>query len=291
MSIIQLRSFVEVYRQRSVSRAAKALGLTQPAVSGHIASLEAQTERKLFTRNARGMEPTVIADELAARVSDALDNAEQALADLKARSLTLSGTIHICGPSDILFDLIVERSRTLVASGLAIQLHPGGPEESLAKLLEGRADFAFAVAPPDDLRIEATVFGEEELLLVCAPAIKAQIESFDRLEDALQAVPFAAYDRMHTLIARWTVPNGISLGQVTECVTAPDLRGLRNFVVNRFGWSVLPRYLVTAELLSGALEVVAPPYGNPVTAYHLSWLKSAMRTPRTAQARALLLGR
>lgn len=94
MSIIQLRSFVEVYRQGSISRAARSLGLTQPAVSGHISSLEAQIARKLFTRHARGVKPTLIADELAARVSEALDKAENALAEVRARSEVVTGTIH-----------------------------------------------------------------------------------------------------------------------------------------------------------------------------------------------------
>ncbi|MFM7376537.1 MAG: LysR family transcriptional regulator, partial [Erythrobacter sp.] len=42
MSLQQLRTFVEVYRRRSLSDAARALGITQPAASQHIASLETQ---------------------------------------------------------------------------------------------------------------------------------------------------------------------------------------------------------------------------------------------------------
>ncbi|MFM9625973.1 LysR family transcriptional regulator [Streptomyces turgidiscabies] len=40
MSLSRLRTFVEVYRQRSISGAARALNLTQPAVSQHIAVLK-----------------------------------------------------------------------------------------------------------------------------------------------------------------------------------------------------------------------------------------------------------
>ena len=52
---------------------------------------------------------------------------------------------------------------------------------------------------------------------------------------------------------------------------------------------LLPRYLVAAHLRSGALDVIAGPRGNPEIAYYLLWLKSAMRNPRTARAKALLL--
>lgn len=279
MSITQLRSFVEVYRQRSVSRAANALGLTQPAVSGRIASLETQIERELFTRHPRGMEPTGIADELAARVSEAMDCAEKAPADVKVRSLTLSGTIHIRGPSDILFDRIVERSRAVVAGGLAIQPHPVDQKKLRTMLLEGRADFAFAAPPPDDPRIETSLFGEEELLLIRAPEVKAKIAVFNQLPEAMQSVPFVAYDRLQALIDMWTEANSLSLDRAIESLTAPDLRGLRNFVVKGFGWSAPPRDLVAAELLSGALEAMSPPHRNPVIAYHMLRLKSSMRTP------------
>lgn len=66
MSLVHLRTFVEVHRRGSISEAARLLGLTQPAVSGHIATLEAQLGRPLFQRHARGVVPTAIADDLAA---------------------------------------------------------------------------------------------------------------------------------------------------------------------------------------------------------------------------------
>ena len=48
MSLPQMRTFIEVYRRRSLSDAARALGITQPAASQHIASLEAQLGHPLF---------------------------------------------------------------------------------------------------------------------------------------------------------------------------------------------------------------------------------------------------
>ena len=80
----RLRTFVEVYRQRSISGAARALDLTQPAVSQHIASLEGAIGRQLFERHAQGVTPTAAADELAADIGDRLDLAEAALAETGA---------------------------------------------------------------------------------------------------------------------------------------------------------------------------------------------------------------
>jgi len=209
MSIILLRSFVEVYRQGSVSKAASQLGLTQPAVSGHIASLEAQIERKLFTRHARGVKPTVIADELAQRVAGALDTAEHALAEFRARSVILSGTIHLCGPSDILSDLIADRLGALTVHDLAVQLIPSNDTTSVELLVEGRADFAFAVSVVDDLRIDHEVFGEEELVLAAAPQTAAAIERAGSLAAGLASTPHLTYDVQRSLIQMWLDCNGI----------------------------------------------------------------------------------
>ena len=69
------------------------------------------------------------------------------------------------------------------------------------------------------------------------------------------------------------------------------LLGLRNFVVQGLGWSVIPSYLVRSALSDGALVEVNGQKGNPLMSFHLLWLKSAMRNPRTARAKALLASR
>ncbi|WP_341481810.1 LysR family transcriptional regulator [Rouxiella badensis] len=47
--LVQLRSFLDVYRAGSISKAANRLGISQPAVSSHVHSLESLTGCVLFT--------------------------------------------------------------------------------------------------------------------------------------------------------------------------------------------------------------------------------------------------
>jgi DNA-binding transcriptional LysR family regulator len=75
-----LRVFDVVLRDRSVTAAARHLGLTQPAVSNALARLRAQFEDALFVRTARGMDATPFARELAEPVRQALALLESALA-------------------------------------------------------------------------------------------------------------------------------------------------------------------------------------------------------------------
>jgi DNA-binding transcriptional LysR family regulator len=52
------RSFLAVFRERSLSRAARALALTQPTLGRHIDALEEALNVSLFTRSQAGLQPT-----------------------------------------------------------------------------------------------------------------------------------------------------------------------------------------------------------------------------------------
>jgi hypothetical protein len=67
--LIHLRTFLDAYRAGSLTRAAQRLGITQPAASAHIASLETMLGKPLFVRKARGVAPTPAADDLARAIA------------------------------------------------------------------------------------------------------------------------------------------------------------------------------------------------------------------------------
>src|ERR1700722_16174482 len=82
-----LRTFVAVYRSGSVTEGASHRGLTQPAASQQVASLERALGEPLFVRTPKGMEPTQRGRELYTRVAEPLDGLEGVLRDLDAGSV------------------------------------------------------------------------------------------------------------------------------------------------------------------------------------------------------------
>jgi DNA-binding transcriptional LysR family regulator len=72
------RSFLAVVRERSLSGAARSLGLTQPTLGRHIDALEAALGASLFTRSQRGLMPTAAASALVPH-AEAMANAANAL--------------------------------------------------------------------------------------------------------------------------------------------------------------------------------------------------------------------
>lgn len=169
MSLVHLRSFVEVYRHRSFTAAARALGLTQPALSHHVASLEGQIGRTLFDRHARGVLPTAAADDLAARLGSTLQDAEAALASARARSAMLTGTIHLAGPSDFLAEGCAPLLMRLQKAGLTVRIDVGGRDALYDKLFNDEVDLAITASAPSDARLDHARIAEERLLLVPHP--------------------------------------------------------------------------------------------------------------------------
>lgn len=80
MNLNLLLAFEALLEERSVSRAAARIGLSQPAMSNALARLRAVFADPLFTRTARGMTPTARALELAGPVRGGLAQLRGALA-------------------------------------------------------------------------------------------------------------------------------------------------------------------------------------------------------------------
>ncbi|NMJ41360.1 LysR family transcriptional regulator [Roseomonas sp. JC162] len=75
-----LRVFDAVARERHVTRAARRLNLSQPAVSNALARLRAALNDELFLRRPGGVEPTELALALAGPVAEVLDRLRDTLA-------------------------------------------------------------------------------------------------------------------------------------------------------------------------------------------------------------------
>ena len=67
-----LRTFDAIHRNQSLTAAAAELGLTQPAVSAALKRLRERLANPLFVRTSHGMRPTPHADQIAAKVAQAL---------------------------------------------------------------------------------------------------------------------------------------------------------------------------------------------------------------------------
>jgi DNA-binding transcriptional LysR family regulator len=287
--LTRLRTFVEVYRQRSISGAARALDLTQPAVSQHIASLESAIGRQLFERHAHGVDPTGAADELALEIGDRLDVAEAALATARARSAEIAGAVRMIGHADFLSEVVAPLLVPLLEAGMRVRLQTADLDGLVHALVDGHCDLGVSAFPINDRRLRSELVRSEPIIAVAAPTVAARIATATDRAGALAAEPVLAYHIERPLIDEWLETNHLFRRPVSPALIAPDLRGLRALLGVGFGWSVLPTYLCAGELARGELVEIPAPVGPTINPYFLVWSPSALRHPRIAHARQTLI--
>ena len=120
VTLRQLRAFVAVVETASFSDAAKAMHLSQAALSGLIRELESRVGVRLLDRNTRSVSPSVVGEAfepMARRVLSSLDEALESVTNLKELR---RGVVRVAAPEPLSCTLVPD----LIASyGSA---HPGG---------------------------------------------------------------------------------------------------------------------------------------------------------------------
>lgn len=145
-----LRLFDALYRMRSVSRAAEALGLSQPAASQGLTRLRLRLHDALFVRAGGAMQPTPRAERLAGDVQQGLRLLEGALAGQRSfapteAALTLRLHLSDIGEARFLPDLLAALHRE--APRMRVHSRPLPHEQITAALDTGQIDFAIGYLP------------------------------------------------------------------------------------------------------------------------------------------------
>ncbi|MEU1408573.1 LysR family transcriptional regulator [Streptomyces sp. NPDC005728] len=285
-----LRTFLAVYRSGSFTGAARLLGLSQPTVTTQMRALERLTGRELFERLPRGVTPTPVADELAARIAAPLDELA-AVAGSEPLEGTRPEPVHLAGPAEFLCTTVLPALAPLVAEGVRLRVATGLTDPLLDELRAGRHDLVIATARPRGRTLHAMPLTDEEFVLVAAPVWAERLT--DRLPvdgpAALHSVPLITYAEDLPIARRyWRYVFGRRLS-CTAAVTVPDLRGVLAAVVAGAGFSVLPRYLCAGQLESGALVELLEPEDPPINTGFLVQRPGASDNPDVIRVRDLLL--
>ncbi len=93
--------FLYLFEEKSISKTANRLYVSQPAISYSLKELESQLGYTLFYRNSKGIEPTLEAKELYNYISTAFNILSDAEEHIKNLNNLNSGCIRIGTPSDI----------------------------------------------------------------------------------------------------------------------------------------------------------------------------------------------
>jgi DNA-binding transcriptional LysR family regulator len=261
------RSFVEVYRVGTVSKAAEILHLTQPAVSQHIAALESILGTLLFERMPRKMLPTEAGKRLYTRVVMSIETL--ASIPTKANLVDTPLQIRLGTPVEFFNEYVLARLpkddkvRLTIQFGLSAQL--------IEQLLEGQIDCAIATQKIAKPELEYQAILVENFWLVGSPNLEVPISlnGLTELEQWLRTQPLIAYGEELPIVRRfWRVVFDRRLDLAPHFII-PDLRGIRSAISQGLGYSILPDYLCTEWIADERLILLLEP--KPVVTNQI-WL-------------------
>ncbi|PBC62210.1 LysR family transcriptional regulator [Streptomyces sp. Tue6028] len=294
MDLALLRTFVTVHRAGSFTRAAALLGLSQPAVTSQIRTLERQLGRPLFLRQARGVTPTTIGDELAHKAAPHLD----ALVEITETGLDEDSslrTLHLAGPPEFTAERALPALTELIGDdgqGLALRASFGNAEETLEGLAAGHHDLAITTARPRGALLTATPLCDEEHVLVAAPRWMARVGAGKlrrKGAHALEDLPIVEVHESLPLVARYWASVFDSRPAASGTVVVPDLRAVLACAAAGAGLAVLPRYLCTEALERGDVVALLDPAVPPLRTYFLVVRTGTLAMPHIARAHEWLL--
>ncbi|MFF8879441.1 LysR family transcriptional regulator [Streptomyces flaveolus] len=294
MDLALLRTFVTVHRAGSFTRAAALLGLSQPAVTSQIRTLERQLGRPLFLRQARGVTPTTIGDELAHKAAPHLDALVE-IAETGVDDDSPVRTLHLAGPPEFIAERALPALTELTGKdgqGFALRATFGNAEEALEGLAAGHHDLAIGTARPRGALLTATPLCDEEHVLVAAPRWAAQTGAGELHRTSapdLAHVPVVEVHESLPFVTRYWASIFDTCPAAPGTVVVPGLRAVLTCVIAGAGLAVLPRYLCADALARGDVVALHDPAVPPLRTYFLVVRTGTLALPHIARAHEWLL--
>lgn len=284
-----LRAFLAVFRYGSVTKAAKALAISQSTMSSRVQTLEQSTGKTLFIRQGRGIRPTPDARALARFISPHIDDLESIFEGFRHKNSSLRGTIRIASGLEFVQQFMLPKLGPLIEMGIRPEFVSGPADERVDALIVGQAHLAVLTTSVRHPSIASALMHREKFILVAAPRWVSRIDGDAEASISGGEVPMLAYAQTLPMIRRFWMEVFGSEPLFEPAAVLPDLRSLVSSAVAGIGATVVPDYLCVEELVAGKLIHLCKEQTQPANEIHLAWKRSGTQHPRNAVVRDLLL--
>jgi len=248
------RSFVAIYRHGSISAAAQFRFMTQPALSQHLAALEAEIGEPLFRRTPRQMVPTERGRMLYGQIVQAVDRLEKISGDFRHPSSF--PILKIGGPAEWIHACLIAN---LPEHPYLLSFTFGETKPLIQSLKNSEIDLLIATQQVATSGLIFTKLATETFKLVGSRPMEEDGVGED-MRQRLERLDWIAYAPDLPMIRRFWFAAFGERCTLKPKITVPDLRVIKSLVLRGSGVSVLPDYLIADELDNGLLhELQAAP--------------------------------
>ncbi|MGC8769005.1 LysR substrate-binding domain-containing protein [Calditerrivibrio sp.] len=177
MDIHQMKIFLSVFTERSITKAAEKLNITQPTISEHIRNMENVMGKKLFIRSGKEMKPTEFACEIFPGIIDLINRYDKFLdqLDIKKESVDKLSIGSSSVPKIVILPIAIHNFQMHYPDvKMIINISDSVSIIEKVKRYEIPLGFVGTVIPDDRLTYEK-IF-EDELIIACRKGLFHRID-------------------------------------------------------------------------------------------------------------------
>ncbi|HDS9360957.1 TPA: LysR family transcriptional regulator [Enterobacter chengduensis] len=282
-----LKTLDALLDERSVTRAAARLALTQPAVSGMLNRLRDYFDDPLFIRAPHGMVPTTRAEDLAAPVKRILADIDVLLQPVAFDPADADLTLTLAATDYALRAVIVPFIAALKvqAPNIRVRVVPVEPERLVNQLEQGKIDLALLTphTTPDELHSRA-LYDERYVCMMRADHPDAgrpmTLDRFCALEHVLVSYEGESFHGVtDDALARIERTRRVGLS-VSSFLVLPDVLAISDMI------AIVPERMTENR---AGMYVCNAPIDIPGFTKSMAWHGRTHRNPAQVWLRGLLL--
>jgi DNA-binding transcriptional LysR family regulator len=260
MTLDQLRIFVEVADHGHVTRAARALRMSQSAASAAIAALEASYQIKLFDRIGRGIQLTEAGRIFLREARPLLDRAAITRSVLQELAGCAVGPVAIAASQTIATYWLPRRIATFHAANPGVRLNViiRNTHEVEIAVAEGEVNLGLVEGPTQHPALIRKQIDHDHMVLVVAngrPPLP--VKASGRLD--LRAINWVIREPgsgTRRGVADLAAREGLTLDDLNIFLVLPSNEAVREAVEAGAGATVISRHVVASSIAAGTLAEI-----------------------------------
>jgi len=268
MNVGQLRTFVAVVETGSFSEAARALDISQPAVTMQIQALEATLGTTLLDRRYRRVDLTEAGRTLLPHAQTVLEQLDVAASEVAALSGTVSGHLTISASTTPGVYVIPRLLGSFLASHpqvtATIAIHDTA--EVVEAVETGAAQLGITGALVRGARVDFQEMGRDDLVCICSLHSEYAMREGIALAELSDATWIMREQGSGTrqVAERLLAEHGLEPGELRVAVELGSGEAIVNAVEGGLGVSIVSHYVAEKAIALGTVAVV-PAVGLPAS--------------------------
>lgn len=262
----QLKIYSEVVRQKSITKAAKNLNMTQPALSIQLKNFSSLFDFQLFERKGRSIKVTDYGEQIFHTAQELLEKATQMNYLTEAFRNLEAGSLRIASVSTgkyIIPYIVADFLEHYPKVDLSIQV--SNKEDVVTRLKDEDLDFALVSVIPSNILVSEEVLFKNELFLV------GNTPEFDPKRPLIYREKGSA--------TRQAMDRYFKENSARKTFELTSNEAVKQAVKAGLGYSILPRIGITSELAEKSLFIIPQKNLPIVTQWRIVYNRQKLLSP------------